>query len=193
MTRPTITPRTLLSTSLMLAVGAIAFLGCEEAASIAAEAGDEVAMPLSGDGDEHHRPPPPKPCSSEADCDGACPPGSAGCTCAATPHGQACVPSCSADADCPAVPGPPLGCDEGVCRPPPPPEGGQPPTPPQACAADDDCAGACPPESLGCVCRETPGGDGCVPSCSDASDCPAGGPPLDCHEGACVPPPPPTP
>jgi len=69
-------------------------------------------------------PPPPRPktCQSVNDCSGACPPGSKGCTCAPTPHGQnVCAPTCSADADCPSVPGvPPLHCREGVCAPPPP-------------------------------------------------------------------------
>jgi len=74
-------------------------------------------------------PPPPKPCSTTADCVDACPPGAKGCTCHVTPHDEKlCVPTCDADADCPAPPhGPPMTCLEGgICappHPPPPPEG----------------------------------------------------------------------
>ncbi|MBW2528680.1 MAG: hypothetical protein JRI23_31185 [Deltaproteobacteria bacterium] len=72
-------------------------------------------------------PPPgpgPKPCQAEQDCEEACPPGSAGCTCHQTPGPKLCVPTCAEDEDCPAPPGgggPPMRCVDGVCAPPPPP------------------------------------------------------------------------
>ncbi len=70
-------------------------------------------------------PPPPQACRSDEDCAEGCPPGSKGCACHEAPHGETvCVPTCSADADCPALPnGPAMTClDGGVCAPPPPPE-----------------------------------------------------------------------
>lgn len=62
----------------------------------------------------------PKACTSSADCTDACPPGSKGCTCAQTMMGQACIPSCSVDADCPAgMNGEAMSCDpnKGICIP----------------------------------------------------------------------------
>ena len=44
----------------------------------------------------------PQACIVAADCVDACPDGSAGCTCANTPMGQLCVPTCRVAADCPA-------------------------------------------------------------------------------------------
>ncbi|MBI4699857.1 MAG: hypothetical protein HY744_01600 [Deltaproteobacteria bacterium] len=64
---------------------------------------------------------PPK-YESEKDCTDACPPGSKGCTCHATPFGmKICVPVCQSDGDCPKLGGPPLKCIEGACAPPGPP------------------------------------------------------------------------
>jgi hypothetical protein len=60
----------------------------------------------------------PKSCTSAADCNGACPPGSAGCTCQSTMMGMICVPTCTTSADCPAGPmGQTLQCKMGVCTP----------------------------------------------------------------------------
>lgn len=60
----------------------------------------------------------PKVCTAAADCVGACPPGSVGCTCATTPMGMNCVPTCTKDADCPAgMMGQTLTCKAGVCSP----------------------------------------------------------------------------
>ena len=57
-------------------------------------------------------------CTSTADCTGACPTGSRGCTCGTTPMGMACVPTCSTTADCPMGPmGMTLTCRSGVCAP----------------------------------------------------------------------------
>lgn len=96
-------------------------LSCRE--GICAPTGPPPPPPVGGD----H--PGPKPCSAEPDCDGACPPGSQGCTCHQVPHGlKLCVPTCDDASDCPKPPGgPPLGCREGICAPPFPP----PPPPPQ--------------------------------------------------------------
>ena len=62
----------------------------------------------------------PAACTEEADCEGACPDGSVGCTCHSTPMGQRCVPTCTTDADCPTLMGGRmLTCNEmqGVCTP----------------------------------------------------------------------------
>lgn len=81
-------------------------------------------------------PPPPGPpggegpplCSNQADCDDGCPEDFAGCACHQPPHGpKICVPTCSADADCPSIgEGFGLNCVDGICAPPmapPPPPG----------------------------------------------------------------------
>jgi hypothetical protein len=61
----------------------------------------------------------PKTCASPADCSIAdCPQGSQGCTCAATPMGMNCIPTCNTAADCPPGPmGMQLNCVGGVCAP----------------------------------------------------------------------------
>jgi hypothetical protein len=60
----------------------------------------------------------PKACIAEADCVGACPPGSVGCTCSTTPMGKLCIPTCTQNADCPAgMGGQTLTCQNGVCAP----------------------------------------------------------------------------
>lgn len=60
----------------------------------------------------------PKTCTAAADCVGACPPGSVGCTCGSTPMGMVCIPTCTTDADCPAgMMGQTLTCKQGVCAP----------------------------------------------------------------------------
>lgn len=60
----------------------------------------------------------PKSCDQASDCVGACPPGSIGCTCAQSPMGMICVPTCSKNADCPAGPmGGQLVCQNGTCVP----------------------------------------------------------------------------
>src|SRR4051794_21015742 len=46
----------------------------------------------------------PAPCTAEAECTNKCPPGAKGCTCATTPEGKACIPTCTADADCASLP-----------------------------------------------------------------------------------------
>ena len=58
----------------------------------------------------------------------------------------------------------------------------------KSCSAQSDCAGACPPGSQGCTCHQSPMGKVCVPTCTQASDCPV--PPmgaLTCQQGICVP------
>ena len=59
----------------------------------------------------------PQPCTSDADCVGACPPGSMGCDCHASPMGDVCVPTCQTAADCPELPGMTFDCNMGVCAP----------------------------------------------------------------------------
>ncbi|MFT3763952.1 MAG: YHYH protein [Minicystis sp.] len=59
----------------------------------------------------------PKTCSSAADCTGACPQGSLGCTCGSTPMGMMCVPTCNTTADCPAPPMGQVTCKQGACLP----------------------------------------------------------------------------
>jgi hypothetical protein len=61
----------------------------------------------------------PKACTIDAECSGACPPGSKGCKCATTPMGKACLPTCTTSADCPVPPMGTLMCDttQGVCVP----------------------------------------------------------------------------
>lgn len=151
-----------------------------------AEDSQEAAASLA---DQQKRRPPPRPpsCESNDDCVDACPDGSQGCTCHETPHGKACIPTCSEDSDCPDVGEPELRCHEGVCKPPPG------PPPPTKCSEQADCADACPPGSKGCVCHDTPHGKTCAPSCSEADDCPGpdGAPPATCEDGICRPPPPP--
>ena len=138
---------------------------------------------------DHRPPPPPRPCEADADCAQACPPGSLGCACAATPHGhKVCVPTCGTDADCPSPPdGTKLACDEGMCHPTSPPPGPR----PKACAAEQDCQGACP-GAKGCTCHTTPHGEKlCIPTCGSDADCPRGpdgAPPMKCDEGVCKPP-----
>jgi hypothetical protein len=57
----------------------------------------------------------PKSCTSAADCTGACPSGSQGCTCNQSPNGMICVPTCTTSSDCPS--GMNLMCQGGVCVP----------------------------------------------------------------------------
>lgn len=71
--------------------------------------------PEGGDDDDG-----PQSCSDLSDCVDACPDGSFGCTCATTPQGDLCVPTCTEDAHCEGLPGPGnLTCDEaeGICVP----------------------------------------------------------------------------
>jgi hypothetical protein len=59
----------------------------------------------------------PAPCETDADCVGACPPGSIDCVCHTNPMGEdICVPFCEKDEDCPDM----LTCNESeqVCVPP---------------------------------------------------------------------------
>ena len=60
----------------------------------------------------------PPSCETDADCAGACPPGSIDCVCHESRNmGKICVPACETDADCPDVPNRTLTCDEvqGIC------------------------------------------------------------------------------
>ncbi|MFO0552269.1 MAG: hypothetical protein U0271_28035 [Polyangiaceae bacterium] len=59
----------------------------------------------------------PVACDTLADCDGKCPPDAVGCTCADTPMGKACIPTCTQPADCPSPPDMTLDCVDGVCVP----------------------------------------------------------------------------
>ena len=62
--------------------------------------------------------PAPKQCAAAADCTGACPPEARGCTCADAPDGKRCLPTCTTDQDCPALPGGALVCSaQKVCMP----------------------------------------------------------------------------
>ena len=56
----------------------------------------------------------PTPCVQQSDCTmpGACPPDAhLGCTCTMTPMGQACIPACNTDQDCPTPPDRMLMCN----------------------------------------------------------------------------------
>ena len=63
----------------------------------------------------------PPLCTTDADCQGTppCPPAQdapKGCLCVVTPSGNACIPACDVDADCPDVPDVELVClVEGYC------------------------------------------------------------------------------
>ncbi len=59
----------------------------------------------------------PKSCTTAADCTGACPPASKGCTCFDGMNGEVCVPTCTTSADCPMGPNGQLVCStaQGVC------------------------------------------------------------------------------
>lgn len=60
----------------------------------------------------------PKTCAQPSDCAGACPPDAKGCTCATTPMGMQCVPTCTTATDCPKTPnGMTLQCKSGACVP----------------------------------------------------------------------------
>jgi len=59
----------------------------------------------------------PQSCMSAADCTGACPQGSKGCTCNDSPMGMICVPTCTTSADCPTTSMGQLTCQMGVCVP----------------------------------------------------------------------------
>ncbi|MBK8257516.1 MAG: YHYH protein [Polyangiaceae bacterium] len=59
----------------------------------------------------------PQSCVTESDCQGACPPGSLGCTCNDSPMGKICVPTCTTSADCPSGGGMTLQCMNGICVP----------------------------------------------------------------------------
>jgi hypothetical protein len=76
--------------------------------------GEDGGMPPDGGGMMG-----PKACTTPADCAPTdCPPGSKGCTCGQTPMGQACIPTCTTNADCPMGPmGMQLTCKMGVCGP----------------------------------------------------------------------------
>ena len=87
--------------------------------------GDDDPEPPAGPTGDGQQPPAggqtgPASCDVEADCDSACPADAAGCTCADSPFGAICVPTCSADSDCPTG-GPEGGltCDvtQGICVP----------------------------------------------------------------------------
>ncbi len=60
----------------------------------------------------------PRACTTPSECTNACAPGARGCTCATTPMGMRCVPTCAASTDCGAGPmGMTLMCRAGVCLP----------------------------------------------------------------------------
>lgn len=70
------------------------------------------AMPPPGDGGMMAR-----SCTAASECTSACP-GARGCTCASTPMGMVCVPTCSTATDCPMGPaGVTLQCRMGICAP----------------------------------------------------------------------------
>lgn len=81
-------------------------------------------MMMPGGGDAGVMPPAdggmtgPRACTSTAQCTGACPTGSRGCTCSSTPMGMLCVPTCTVAADCPMGPmGTTFMCRMGICAP----------------------------------------------------------------------------
>lgn len=136
--------------------------------------------------------PGPVMCQTPADCTNACPPGSMGCTCEATPLGMICVPTCQTNADCPMGPmGQVLVCDMGVCAPGMMGAGGSGAggMGPMACQTNADCVNACPQGSMGCACAQTPAGMLCTPTCTKNNDCPPGpmGQQLMCKNGLCSP------
>ncbi len=60
----------------------------------------------------------PATCNSDGDCTGKCPQGTVGCACTQAPQGKIGAPTCSKDADCPALPnGQPSTCQGGLCKP----------------------------------------------------------------------------
>jgi hypothetical protein len=62
----------------------------------------------------------PRTCGGASECAGACGPSATDCTCATTPTGMRCIPTCRTDADCPTPPmGGALRCDtaRGLCVP----------------------------------------------------------------------------
>ncbi len=60
----------------------------------------------------------PRLCAVPPECVGACPPGARGCTCAATPMGLRCVPTCLGNLDCGLGPmGVQTFCRMGICAP----------------------------------------------------------------------------
>lgn len=60
----------------------------------------------------------PRACASQTDCTNGCPPAARGCTCATTPMGMRCVPTCASNNDCGTGPmGMTLMCRSGVCLP----------------------------------------------------------------------------
>lgn len=62
--------------------------------------------------------PGPVACTSAAGCAGQCPAGSRGCTCATTPMGMRCAPTCATTPDCPmGPPGVTFTCRAGTCVP----------------------------------------------------------------------------
>jgi len=74
--------------------------------------GDAGVMPVADAGTM----PGPVACTSTAGCTGQCPAGSRGCTCATTPMGMRCVPTCTTTLECPmAPPGMTFTCRAGTC------------------------------------------------------------------------------
>ncbi len=60
----------------------------------------------------------PRACTNASECTGACAPGARGCTCATTPMGMRCVPTCASTPECGTGPmGMTLMCRAGVCLP----------------------------------------------------------------------------
>ena len=97
-------------------------LGCGDGVCASDETGrncpDDCGALTGGGGQP---PDGPAACAREADClaEGMCPPDALGCTCAPLPMGgQACVPTCRDDADCPASAFEALVCGpRGLCVP----------------------------------------------------------------------------
>jgi hypothetical protein len=83
-------------------------------------AGQTTPGPSPDGGDDDDDMGPPSCDGPDDDCTGQCPDGAFGCTCATTPNGDACIPTCTQDSHCAGlVGGPPLTCDEvqGLCVP----------------------------------------------------------------------------
>ncbi len=72
----------------------------------------------SGGGSSGGRNGGPGSCKTDSDCKGKCPPNIKQCGCADTPGGKFCVPTCSADKDCPQFGKTTMTCtQQGHCAP----------------------------------------------------------------------------
>ena len=96
-------------------------LGCYMGTPVGTNGQDAPGPAPDGGDDDDDDGPGPSDCDGPTDdCTGECPDGAYGCTCADTPQGFGCIPTCTEDAHCTGLTGgPPLTCNEaeGVCVP----------------------------------------------------------------------------